>query len=85
MTERYHLTLEPLPGWPDRREPIPADARLRAALKRLLRQHGLRCVDARAIGPEPRTETTGDEPKGSGQNRGPPAMGPLRGPPPSKR
>lgn len=60
MTERYHLELEPLPGWPDRNEPIPAEVRLRLALKALLRRHGLRCVDARVIGATEAAETRGD-------------------------
>jgi hypothetical protein len=48
VTERYHLTLTALSNWPTRHEAIPPDTRLRAALKALLRRHGLRCDDARA-------------------------------------
>jgi hypothetical protein len=48
MTERYHLVLTPLAGWPNRHQPIPPDARLRQALKMLVRRFGLRCSDARA-------------------------------------
>lgn len=64
MTERYRLELEPLPGWPDRNEPIPAEVRLRLALKVLLRRHGLRCLDARVI---PATESIGAAEQGVGR------------------
>ena len=44
---RYHLELEPIPGnW--RTPPL---LRLRAALKRLLRNYGLRCVACRPAAP----------------------------------
>jgi hypothetical protein len=39
QVECYTLTLRPLPGWP-----LPPLQRLRAGIKRLLRNHGLRCT-----------------------------------------
>lgn len=42
--DRFTLTLRALPGWP-----TPPLQRLRAALKRLLRNYGLRCTEARPI------------------------------------
>ena len=46
---QYHLELEPIPGnW--KVEPV---LRLRAALKRLKRNYGLRCVACRPVTPSP--------------------------------
>jgi hypothetical protein len=42
----FTLTLRPLPGWP-----LPPWQRLRAGLKRLLRNHGLRCITCRPSAP----------------------------------
>ncbi|MBM3840910.1 MAG: hypothetical protein FJ398_23740 [Verrucomicrobia bacterium] len=41
--DTFTLTLRALPGWPTRFNARPPEQRLRAALKRLLRDHGLRC------------------------------------------
>ncbi len=43
----FRLTLEPLPGGP------PPEARLRKALKALLRRYRLRCTGIETIGPQP--------------------------------
>ena len=40
----FTLTLRALPHWPTRFSARPPEQRLRAALKRLLRDHGLRVV-----------------------------------------
>src|SRR5258708_6703783 len=40
--QSFALVLRPLPGWR-----IPPEQRLRAALKRLLRSYGLRCVSCK--------------------------------------
>jgi hypothetical protein len=77
---RYHLELVALKGWPSNGETIPPDVRLRAALKGLLRRHGLRCVEARAIEPNAtRTERNTDPPEGKGRCRGPPRRVPSGG------
>ncbi len=71
--QRYHLELVALEGWPSNGETIPPEVRLRVALKSLLRRHGLRCVEARAIEPNAtRTERNTDPPEGKGRCRGPP-------------
>jgi hypothetical protein len=54
----FHLTLEALPREGRSGEPIPAEVRLRLALKTLWRAFGLRCRDCRTVEPEPEEEPT---------------------------
>jgi hypothetical protein len=76
---RYHLELVALEDWPSNGKAIPPEVRLRVALKSLLRRHGLRCVEARAIEPNAtRTERNTDPPEGKGRCRGPPEAGSFR-------
>ena len=42
----FTLTLRALPRWLTRFNPTPREQRLRTALKRLLRDYGLRCLAA---------------------------------------
>ncbi len=72
MNDHYHLELVALANWPSHHEPVPPDVRLRAALKRLLRNHGLRVITARVIDSAQRTERNADPPEGKGRCRGPP-------------
>ncbi len=45
VPERWTITLRPLPGWN-----VPGAARIRRALKTLLRSYGLKCVEIRQGG-----------------------------------
>jgi hypothetical protein len=53
--EAFTLVLRPLTPWPTQTAPVPVIVRLRTALKRLLRSHGLQCVRCCVgePGPEP--------------------------------
>lgn len=60
MTERFIVSLTPIPGW--RTPPI---IRLRSALKQLLRTHGLRAVEViPADGQQSDTQTDSNRDKG---------------------
>ena len=74
-SHRYLIELAALVNWPSHHEPVPPDVRLRAALKRLLRNHGLRVVTARVIDSAQQTERNADPPSGKGRCRGPPLNG----------
>ncbi len=45
VPERWTITLTPVPGWN-----VPGAARIRRALKTLLRSYGLKCVEIRLDG-----------------------------------
>jgi len=49
--ETFTVTLRALPHWPSSLRPLSAEQRLRAALKRLLRDHGLRCESVERVLP----------------------------------
>lgn len=53
--ETFTVTLRALPHWPSSLRPLSAEQRLRAALKRLLRDHGLRCESVERVLPGVRT------------------------------
>ncbi len=61
---RFALTLRALPNWR-----IPPEQRLRAALKALLRHHGLRCISARPV-------ENSTQPTAEGELRSPPPFPP---------
>jgi hypothetical protein len=74
MSDRYHLVLRDEPGDLDH---VPVDVRLRAALKRLLRTHGLRCESIQYESSKPNeptengTESNGDAFSGGGMTKDP--------------
>jgi hypothetical protein len=47
-SDTFKLTVRAVPSWPTWFSPVSPEQRLRAALKRLLRDHSLRCDSAKS-------------------------------------